>query len=67
MAKVIPGKDWHSPNRAMRGSVKKGSTIYTDDAPVFKSLSNLGNGKGMYAVTPLDNLFLLSSYVPVMF
>jgi hypothetical protein len=26
----------------MRGNVKEGSTIYTDDAPVFKSLPNRG-------------------------
>ena len=42
MAKVIPGKDWHSVNRAMRDSLKEGSTIYTDEAPVFKSLPSLG-------------------------
>jgi hypothetical protein len=42
IAKAIPGKDWHSVNRAMRGNVKEGSTIYTDDSPVFKSLPNLG-------------------------
>jgi transposase len=44
MAKVIPGKDWHSVNRAMRDNVKEGSMVYTDDAPVFKSLPNLGYG-----------------------
>ena len=42
MAKVIPGRDWHSVNRAMLPNVKEGSTIYKDEAPVFKSLPNLG-------------------------
>ena len=42
MTRVIPGRDWHSVNRAMRDNVKEGSMIYTDEAPVFKSLPNLG-------------------------
>ena len=42
MTRVIPGRDWHSVNRAMLPNVKAGSTVYTDEAPVFKSLPNLG-------------------------
>ncbi|MGH6855244.1 MAG: IS1595 family transposase, partial [Aestuariivirga sp.] len=44
MTRVIPGKDWSSVSRAMRDGLKEGSTIYTDDAPVFRSLPNLGYG-----------------------
>ena len=42
MTRVIAGKDWSSVSRAMRDGLKEGSTVYTDEAPVFKTLPTLG-------------------------
>jgi transposase len=42
MTKVIPGKDWSSVSRAMRDGLKEGTTVYTDEAPAFKTLPTLG-------------------------
>jgi len=42
MTRVIPSRRWDHVNRAMKGNVIEGSTVYSDEAPTFKTLPNLG-------------------------
>lgn len=42
MTRVIPSRRWDHVNRAMRGNVVEGSTVYSDEAQTFKTLPKLG-------------------------